>query len=45
MGWAAGVQFPVGSRDFSPLHNVEAVSGAQPLVTGGSFPWGKTALT
>jgi hypothetical protein len=30
MGWTAGVQFPVGARDFSLLHSVQTNAGAHP---------------
>jgi hypothetical protein len=29
-GWTAGVRFPTGARDFSPLHNFQADSGVHP---------------
>jgi hypothetical protein len=41
-GWKAGFRFPVGSRDFSLLHNFQIGCGAHPASypagTGGFFP-------
>lgn len=30
-GWMAGIQFPVGARDFPPLHRVQTSSEAHPV--------------
>jgi hypothetical protein len=42
-----GVRFPVGARNFSPLHSFQTGSGAYPasypMGTGASFSWGKEA--
>jgi hypothetical protein len=47
MGWIAGVLFPAGAREFSPLHTVQTSSGSHPVLnpmgTGGSFPEVKAA--
>jgi hypothetical protein len=38
-----GVQFPVGTGNFSLRHRVQTGSGAHPKGTGGFFPGGKAA--